>query len=82
MPICGAVQAFIGLRVALTVAIWQGRQGIVYLLACINMVFKTRLHHIENGHKYTSALGFDWASRSAPFCVLRKFPFCEFSAPN
>jgi hypothetical protein len=46
------------------------------------MALKTRLHHIENGHKSTSALDFGWASLSAPFCVLRKFPFCEFSAPN
>ena len=37
------------------------------------MVLKTRLHHIKNGHKFTAALDFGWASRSAPFCVLRKF---------
>jgi hypothetical protein len=50
--------------------------GIVYLLAGINIVSKTRLHHIENGHKSTAALDFGWASCSAPFCVLRKF-FCS-----
>jgi hypothetical protein len=49
-----------------------GGQGIVYLLASINMVLKTRLHHIGNGHKSISALDFGLASRSAPFCVLRK----------
>jgi hypothetical protein len=36
------------------------------------MVLKTRLHHIENGHKSTSALDFGWAFLSAPFCVLRR----------
>jgi len=44
------------------------------------MVLKTRLRHIGNGHKSTSALDF---GRRLPFCaVLRsaKFPFCEFSA--
>jgi hypothetical protein len=62
--------------------------GIVYLLVGINMVLKTRLHHIENGHKSTSALDFGWASRSAPFCAFLRCsaqkqgafcaPFCLF----
>ena len=72
-PICGAVIAFTGLRVA-PVKAKQGRDSSeVYLFTGINIVSKTRLHHIENGHKSTSALDFGWG---LPFCaVLRSANF-------
>ena len=66
-PICGAVIAFTGLRVA-PVKAKQGRDSSeVYLFTGINIVSKTRLHHIENGHKSTSALDFGWG---LPFCAV------------